>query len=148
MTLLKLLTVLLTALAFAPGAAHLFELPAKIGMDREAYFTVQRIYAGWALFGVALFGALLANLALFFLASRAGEPVSGRWGLAAAGLIALSLAVFFIRVFPTNQASSNWTMAPENWDALRRQWEYGHAANAVILFAALAAATLAATVRR
>ena len=28
---------------------------------------------------------------------------------------------------------------PDNWEALRRKWEYGHAANALIVFAALLA---------
>ena len=53
--------------------------------------------------------------------------------------IILSLVVFFIWVFPGNQATANWTEMPDNWEALRRQWEYGHAANAVIVFAALLA---------
>jgi hypothetical protein len=32
---------------------------------------------------------------------------------------------------------------PANWQALRRQWEYAHAANAVLTFAALCLVTLA-----
>ena len=41
-----------------PSAAHLIELPGKIGLDRKAYFIVQGIYAGWALFGVPIFAAI------------------------------------------------------------------------------------------
>lgn len=135
---LKLTTLALTALIAIPGGAHLFELPGKIGLGQDDYFTVQGIYAGWAWFGVPMIAAILANIAL---------GVS-EWGLdrtasvsafVAASLIAISLGVFFLFVFPGNQATANWTEAPENWEALRRSWEYGHAANAVIVFAALLA---------
>jgi hypothetical protein len=30
---------------------------------------------------------------------------------------------------------------PENWETLRRQWEYSHAVNAVLMFAALCLVT-------
>jgi hypothetical protein len=40
----------------------LFELPNKIRLSQEQYFTVQGIYRGWALFGFVLLGAIGANL--------------------------------------------------------------------------------------
>jgi hypothetical protein len=136
--LLKLVALALTALTLIPSGAHLFELPGKIDLDRDAYFTVQGIYAGWAWFAVPIFAAILANGALF-LAERRRDPAAARAALLSSALTVLSLIVFFIWVFPGNQATANWTEMPENWEALRRQWEYGHAANAVIVFAALLA---------
>lgn len=85
-----------------------------------------------------IFAAILANGALF-LAERRRNPAAARAALLSSALIVLSLIVFFIWVFPGNQATANWTEMPDNWEALRRQWEYGHAANAVIVFAALLA---------
>ena len=41
-----------TALAWIPAGAHLFELPNKINLLRDADLTVQGIYAGWAWFGI------------------------------------------------------------------------------------------------
>jgi hypothetical protein len=38
--------VVLTALAVVPAGAHLFELPNKINLPRDAYLTVQGVYAG------------------------------------------------------------------------------------------------------
>lgn len=146
MTLLRLFALMATALVWAPGAAHLFELPGKIGLGREAYFTVQGIYAGWALFGIPILAAILANLALF-LTERRRNIGAARWALASALLIAASLAIFFVWVFPANQATANWTAMPENWETLRRHWEYGHAVNACIVFLALLATGLA-VVRR
>jgi hypothetical protein len=137
-TFLKLLALALTALILVPSGAHLFELPGKIGLDRDAYFTVQRIYAGWAWFAVPIFAAILANGALFF-AERRRDPTAARAALLSGGLIALSLVVFFIWVLPGNQATANWTEMADDWEVLRRSWEYGHAANAFIVFVAFIA---------
>jgi hypothetical protein len=63
-------------------------------------------------------------------------------------LVAATLVIFFTWTYPANQATSNWTAVPENWRELRRQWEYAHAANAVLTFLALWAVTLAALMTR
>ena len=54
---------MLTALTLVPSGAHLAALPNKMAMAQAAYFVAQQIYAGWALFGIILSGALVANLA-------------------------------------------------------------------------------------
>ena len=146
MTLFRLLTLALMAIILVPSGAHLFELPGKIGLDREPYFVVQRIYAGWAFFAVPIFAAILCNVALYLL-ERRSQPAAARWALVSAGLVVLSLGIFFAWIFPANQATGNWTVQPENWADLRRQWEYGHAVNAVIVLLAFLAACLA-TIRR
>ncbi len=61
--LIQFLSIMLTALALVPSGAHLAALPNKMAMAQAAYFVAQQIYAGWALFGIVLFGALAANLA-------------------------------------------------------------------------------------
>jgi hypothetical protein len=60
----QFLAVVLTALALVPVGAHFFEMPNKIGLARDQYFTVQAIYRGWALFGAVLIPAIVANLVL------------------------------------------------------------------------------------
>ena len=137
--LVQFLAIVLTALALVPAGAHLAELPNKIGLDQEAYFIVQNIYRGWALFGIALFGALAANLALAIVVRRQRAPF---WlALAAFLLVAATLVIFFIWTYPANQATSNWTVVPANWQQLRTTWEYAHATNAVLTFLALCAVT-------
>ena len=137
------LAIVLTALALAPGGAHLFALPNKIGLDEADYFTVQQIYRGWALLGIVLFGALAANLAHALMLRRRALP----FGLALAAflLVAATLAIFFAWTYPANVATENWTVAPADWRALRAQWEWSHAANAVLTFLALCAATAASS---
>ena len=138
----RFLALIVTAVALIPGGAHLFELPNKIGLPQDDYFVVQGIYRGWALFGAVIIPAALANLVLAILVRHDRRAF---WcAVAAFLLIAASLAVFFTWTFPANQATANWTVAPANWATLRLQWEYSHAVNAVLMFAALCCASLGA----
>ena len=73
----QFLAIAFTALALVPAGAHLFELPNQIGLPQDDYFVAEGIYRGWALFGVVLFGALLA------------KPGSGDHGPAAARTVPL-----------------------------------------------------------
>jgi hypothetical protein len=131
--------VILTALALVPGGAHLLELPHKIGLGRESYLTVQQIYRGWALLGIILVAAVLASLLLAYL-SR-GQRTPALCAGAAAVLLGATLVIFFAWTFPVNQATVDWSRAPEGWELLRARWEYSHAANALLTLLALCAAT-------
>jgi hypothetical protein len=142
----QFLAIVLTALALVPAGAHLFELPNKIGLAQDAYFVVQSIYRGWALFGIVLFGALGANLALTLMVRRRRGAF---WlALLAFLLVAATLVVFFTWTYPANQATGNWTEAPADWQELRLQWEYAHATNAILTFIALCAVTLSTLLTR
>lgn len=139
---LQFLAIVLTALALVPGGAHLFALPNKIGMDQDNYFVAQAVYRGWALFGIVIFAAIGANL-LLAVALRA-QKMAAALALIAAACIAMSLVVFFTWTYPANVATDNWTTMPDNWEDLRTAWEYSHAVNAALTFAALCATTLSA----
>lgn len=79
-------------------------------------------------------------LAFFVRADRTALVLA----CAAAALIALNLAIFMVWTQPVNAVTNNWSARPENWQALRTQWEYSHAVNAGVTFLAFCAATLAA----
>ncbi len=142
MIVVRFLAILLTALALVPGGAHVLALPNKLSLPKDTYFAVQSIYAGWALLGVVIVAAILAD-ALLALLSRS-DPVASRLAWPAVILLAVGLGVFFLFVFPGNQATSNWTVAPADWERLRARWEYGHAANAVLTLIALGCVITAA----
>jgi hypothetical protein len=144
--IVQFLALTLTALALVPSGAHLFALPNKIGLAAEQYFIVQSIYRGWSLFGVVLIGALIANLALALLLRGRGAPFV--LALFAFLCIALTLVVFFIWTYAANQATNNWATIPDNWEQLRREWEYSHAANAVVTFAAFCSVALSSLMTR
>ena len=73
--LIQFLAIMLTALALVPSGTHLAALPNKMAMAQAAYFIAQQIYAGWALFGIVLFGALAAHLVAHDRAVQAGPII-------------------------------------------------------------------------
>jgi hypothetical protein len=142
----RFLGVVLTAVAMASAFAHLLALPNKIGLPRDAYFTVQQIYRGWALLGVVILGALLSTLTVAILVRRHRRAFT--LTIIAAACLVLSLVVFFTFTYPANQQTENWTVMPSNWMELRRQWEYSHAVGAGLYFMALATLTASLLVGR
>ena len=145
-TAARFLSLLFCALALAPALAHLLELPNKIGMSREEYLVAQQIYRGWWMLGIFVFGALLATLWLTIVVrKRRGEFVPA---LIAFLGIAGTQVVFWSFTFPMNQRTVNWTVLPEGWAAMRMQWEYSHAASAVLNLVALIAVIVCVLARR
>ena len=141
MRALQAAAVVLTALALVPGGAHFFEMPNKIGLPEQQYFSVQSIYWGWALFGIVIFAAIGANFVVALLLWRRRKPFC--LSLSAGLFLAGTLLVFFAWTYPANQATANWTSVPADWQALRVQWEASHAGNAVLTFIALCCAAAA-----
>ncbi|HWT02831.1 MAG TPA: hypothetical protein VN256_21460 [Pyrinomonadaceae bacterium] len=139
------LSLLFAALSLAPAMAHLLELPNKINLSREDYLTVQQIYRGWWLLGLVIAVALLSTLALTITVRRQARPFA--FALIALLCMVGAQAVFWIYTFPANQVTNNWTVLPENWAELRRQWEYSHATGAVLNLVALVALILSVLAR-
>ena len=143
---LLLASVLLVAISMAATWAHLLEMPAKLALSRNDYFVVQQIYRGWAWLGIPIFSALASTSALAVVSRAERSLVIA--AASAAACIVLALIVFFSFTFPANQATANWTSIPDNWAALRRRWEYAHAVEALLYFAALVILAGAAVMRR
>jgi Domain of unknown function (DUF1772) len=142
----QFLALVLTALALVPAGAHLFTLPNKMDLAQEQYFIVQNIYRGWALLGIVWIGALLANFALAAMLRGRSRPFI--LALIAGLCVVVMFAIFFIWTYPANQATDNWTTIPANWEQLRRQWEYSHAVNALVTFAAFCSVALSVLTMR
>lgn len=136
-TLLQLVAIMATALYLVPTGAHFFELPHKVALAPAEYMAVQQIYAGWQLFGIVIAIALVATLAntIWVRDDRRGFA----WSLGAFLALAGTQGVFWAFTYPVNVATQFWTVSPEPFEAARRQWEYSHAASAVLTFAALVA---------
>ncbi|AYG61629.1 DUF1772 domain-containing protein (plasmid) [Rhizobium jaguaris] len=142
----QFLALVVSALALIPSGAHLAALPNKIALPQTEYFTIQTIYNGWAILGLLWPAAIIANALLAVIVRSQQWP---SWFAAFAALcFAFMLAIFFFWTLPANNATANWTEIPRHWETLRRQWEYSHAANAVLAFAAFCLTALSATTWR
>ena len=140
----RFFTIMLTAFALAAALAHLMELPGKMTLDARVYVMLHRtLYptfgqtAGWAE-GLAL----LSVIALTWVVRkrRAAFPLT----VTAAVCQVAAMAVFLARVHPANRTMASWPLdaIPPDWTSWRDQWEYGHAARAVLLTVALGALVL------
>jgi hypothetical protein len=136
-TFVQFLAIMATALYLVPTGAHLFELMHKMALSPAEYMIVQRIYAGWELFGIVIGIALAATLANT-IRVRADRRAFA-WSLGAFLALAATQGVFWAFTYPVNVATRSWTVSPEPFEAARRQWEYSHAASAVLTFVALVA---------
>jgi hypothetical protein len=132
---LRISSMIFVALVLIPSGAHLFEMFNKLKLGKHDYLVAQRSYDGWSLFGIVVIAALLTTLVLAIMLYKAGEPS----GLVISALICLTgtQITFWIFTFPVNRITSNWTVLPYRWEGLRQQWEYSHAASALLNFAAL-----------
>lgn len=126
----RLAALILTALALVPAGAHLASLLNKIHSTPEAYMVMQQAYRGWALFGIVIFGALLATALNTIVMRRQRAPF---WlSLVAFLLLAATQFIFWIYTYPANVVTRDWTVMPDNFEGWRQQWEYSHAVNAVL----------------
>jgi hypothetical protein len=129
------LAIMATLFALAPGMAHVLEMPRKLMLAGDDYFTVQQIYAGWSLFAIVVVLQLAALVLLAWRSSR--EYYVFRPVLVALLLMAAAQILFWSFTFPANSATSNWTVMPQDWASLRLQWEYSHAGGALCQLLAL-----------
>lgn len=139
------IAMLATALALGGALAHAFELPNKMDLSRDEYFIVQKAYRGWSQLAYLLAVQFLALAALAYLSWRSPTVF---W-MAALALLCLvgAQAVFWMYTYPANVATQNWTVPPDNWEALRRQWEYSHLAGAIYQLVGMIALIIAALSR-
>src|SRR5690349_24270413 len=92
-TILLFASISLVAVVMAATWAHLLEMPVKMTLSREEYFTVQQIYSGWAWLGSVIFVALTSTSALTVVA-RSDRVVAAAAAVSTACIV-LALLVFF-----------------------------------------------------
>ncbi|SPC05220.1 conserved membrane hypothetical protein [Cupriavidus oxalaticus] len=141
MKVLRFLVIMLTALSMSAAVAHLLEMPAKLNYDGALWLKLlQTLYPTFGkVSGVCEIGAVIACLALVAVVRKRRRAF--RWTLLAASCLAATHAIFWIWVAPVNTALvplSPETL-PANWERWRDQWEFAHAARAILQIVALAA---------
>lgn len=141
MSILRFITIMLTAFSLSAAFAHLLEMPAKLTYDGALWlYLLQTLYPTFGrVSGICEIGAVVAALVLV-VAHRKGTPAF-RWTLLGASCLVATHAIFWIWIAPVNAALvplSPETL-PSDWERLRDQWEFAHASRAILQIVALAA---------
>lgn len=130
----RLLTIMLSALSLGPALGHLLELPAKMSYAGSMWLAVsQTLYASFGTVGATFeVSAVIAAFVLSFLVRKRWPAVG--WTLFGAICLTASHAAFWIWLAPVNATIATLTTdaLPTDWMALRSQWEYTHAARALL----------------
>jgi hypothetical protein len=142
----RFITIILTAMTMALAFCHLMEMPARMTWDAELWMRVTAIGGLYRMFGsVGAFlevGAVVAVILLSFLVR--GRQRAFGWTLAGAACLVVSHLIWWLLVFPANNEFARWTLTsiPADWEKWRAQWEYTHAARAVLQLLGLGALVL------
>jgi hypothetical protein len=139
----RLVTILLVALSMATAFCHLLEMPAKLKVDGALWLKLlQTLYppAFGTVGGAAEVGALIMVVSLVFLVRNRRSRAFG-WTLLAAICMVATHAAFWVWVSPVNAIMLPLTpdTLPSDWIRLRNQWEYTHAARAILQIVSLGA---------
>jgi len=130
----QFIAIYLTALTLSITFAHLLEMPRKMQYDQSLYVAMQHslyLYFAWV-GSIAEVSAVVFLIILCVLLRRNRRAF--RLTLVATVCITAGLAVWFLLVNTANAEMAQWgnLPLPENWDDVRRQWEYGHAISAAL----------------
>ncbi|MCC6589816.1 MAG: DUF1772 domain-containing protein [Bryobacterales bacterium] len=138
----RLTSMMSTAVAMSAAFAHLMEMPAKMRFDKRLYVDLHRtLYPNFGrIAGTPEIVAVLTTGALAVW-TRRHRPSAFAATVTAAGCLAAAHGLFWTLVRPANSAMLAWDLdaIPPEWTAWRKQWEYTHAARAVLVTGALAA---------
>jgi hypothetical protein len=142
---LKMLALILVAVAMALPLAHALELPGKLRLTKEQYLAIQRIYyPGFTIGGAAEPLGLLAVLILLFV-TPTGGAASWLTAAAFAALLAMHATYWLLthrvnnvwlsdmelkgagaRFFTADRLHRNKKRDPKDWTVLRARWEFSH----------------------
>jgi hypothetical protein len=127
----SVLAAAIAALSLGPSFAHLLESGPRLQvwspeLWREATVFNQQ-FKFFLIIGAPLdIAAIIAPAVLAFMLG--GDSPGFGLALGAAALYALALIAWFLIVSPANAVLATWTSGPipNNFDAIRWQWEVGH----------------------
>lgn len=135
----RLITVMFIGLSMGTALCHLLEMPAKMTYEGSLWLTLlQTLYPAFGTIG-AFFevGAVILTVILAFLVRQRRPAFT--WTLLGALCMVTAHGIFWIWIAPVNAVMASLTpeTLPADWMNLRDQWEYTHAARALLEIIAL-----------
>jgi hypothetical protein len=145
---MRFAVLMLAALSMGMAFCHLLQMPPRLHWDAPLWITTTVPGGEFRLFGsVGAAIETLAWIAALALAMLLRRRRLGSFALTLAGAVLLvaAFAVWWAFVDPANLQIAGWNPQhfPPDWAAWRAQWEYAHAARALLLIGGYAALALA-----
>lgn len=135
---LQFFTIMFVALSMSMAFCHLLEMPVRLQYDPGLWSSVTNVAGTYRFFGPPV-GAILEGGAwvlavIWAIVARKQSRAVFYLALLGALCMVLTQVAWWSFVFPVNKLMVTWTpdSLPENFAALRNQWEYTHAARAVL----------------
>jgi hypothetical protein len=138
----RFFAVMLTALLMSMGFTHLWQLAPRMEAGGPFWFETLRLYRELGPDGPGPWLEVAACVSVALLVPLSRRRGRAFWPtLLAAVLLASSLASWWLLVRPVDLELLSWTATalPVDWVRWRDQWEYAHAARALLSAGALAA---------
>jgi hypothetical protein len=140
----RLTTVMFVSLSMSMAFCHLLQLLPRMSYDAELWRATQSMYRmfGPPVGSIIEIGALVLAAILTYLVRQRRPAFS--WTLVCAVCLFAAQAAWWLLINPVNNVMIHWTMdsIPADWARYREQWEYTHAARAILQIAALGALTI------
>jgi len=133
----QLLTVALIAIALAPTLGSALSLAGRLQLQPADYLAVQRLGHSALVVGTLGGLALLISALHTFLVRETSAAFA--WSIVAVCGLAAAQIVFWSVAFPIILVTQDWSVVPDDFNDLRRQWEYALAFAGVLSFGALLA---------
>lgn len=133
--LLRMITLVCTALVVGLSFAHVMELPQKMDYGYAEYERVQHsMYPYYAYIGGPLEMLAIVSAIVLTVLVRRNRPMFA-WTLTGTVLLAAGLAEWALVVQNANGKMAGWALShtPAGWTGVRDQWEYGHVGHFALL---------------
>jgi hypothetical protein len=129
----RFVSLLLGALNLGLAWAHLIEMGPKRAMSGAGWLATQQIYRDFGKVSRITFPGTLLSELLLLLLTRGSRQVD-RLTAASVSCTAATIAIWARFNEPVNREIVTWreNTLPANWRERRDQWEFAHAASAVL----------------
>jgi len=143
----RFLTIILVSLSMAMAFCHLLQLPPRMSYDGAQWVTTQSLYQLFGTVGALIeVGALLLAIVLLLAVWR--RRPAFQWTLFGTVCLLVAHGAWWMFIAPVNAEIATWTpdTIPADWTWWRSQWEYTHAARAILEILGLGALVLSVLV--
>jgi hypothetical protein len=143
----RFVTLMLTAFSMGMAFCHLMEMPARLNYAPALWSRVTNIEGTYRLFGpsvgASIEGGASITAVILSILVRKRRPAFVLTQVGAACMAAAQVA-WWLFIFPVNSRMVDWApeSLPENFKELRDQWEYTHAARAILQIVGLGSLVL------